>query len=58
MGLNFLKNPVTDSDPDRTSGYQAMTSNVLNRDLGLILDLANWTSPGFVNVTNNTIENI
>ena len=58
MGLNFLKNPVTDSDPDRTSGYQAMTSNVLNRDIGLILDLGNWTSPGSVNVSGNIITGI
>ena len=57
-GLNFLKNPLTDNDPDRTLGYQSMTASQENRDVGMIVDLANWTSPGRINISNNDFREI
>ena len=57
-GLNFLKNPLSDIDRDRTLGYQAMTANQENRDIGMIVDLANWTSPGRINISNNDFREI
>ena len=57
-GLNFLKNPIADNDTDRTLGYQAMTSSQENRDLGMIVDLTNWTSPGRIKISNNEFKDI
>lgn len=57
-GLNFLKNPLTDSDPNRTEGYQAMNPALYNRNIGLVVDLSDWSSPGLVNISSNSFRGI